>query len=105
MKQMLKLALPIGLGVAAGALNFWAQQEPTYDYVTVKEPIQANATYEAEHLGSIKLPVVIPGAIQSKEVGVLLGAIVPRDLEKGDFVFLRDIAASSARLELQKGEI
>jgi len=107
MKNMLKLALPVGLAVVAGGLNYLALQQKTFDYVSIKEAIPSGERFPPDNDKFDKFTVnkVIPGAILWDDRGVLHNGVVPHSLEAGDVLLLRDIAASTLRLELGPKEV
>lgn len=104
---MLKLALPVGLAVVAGGLNYLALKQPTHDYVSIKTAILAGERFPDVEAEFVKFTVnkEIPGAILWKDLGVLHKGIVPHSLEAGDVLLLRDIAESVQRLELGPTEV
>jgi|SRR5579872_1222534 len=110
MNHAIKLAIPIGLGVVAGALNFVAvRPDPQTSYVTAKTAIAAGSALgnDSSDFGKTGVPddVKIPGAVRSEDVAVFFGRISPRDVEPGELLFFSDISTAPAGLKLELGQV
>lgn len=97
MNNTLKLLIPLGLGVAAACLNWWALENKIapVNYVKVKEGIRAGERFREDNLdklafrgdeGSLK-----ETAVPYRHRAVLYNTPSLRDLKKGDLVLWRDI--------------
>jgi len=106
MMLWLRLLVPIGIGLAAGLLNWMAlsAEVARFDYVRLKTDVRAGELLEDGLFESIECnadwkTTAIPYARR----GILYGLAVPRDLKQGDLLLWRDVR-SSGNLDLKAGE-
>jgi hypothetical protein len=107
MKAWIRIALPNGLGIVAGILNYSATTSKLVPLVCVgmSQPLKSGEMFQDTNL----IPISIRGDVgQLREVvipwderAVLLGRNTPRDLAKGDVVLWRD--ATPQRREIVPG--
>jgi hypothetical protein len=106
----LKLGIPIVLGLAAGALNYWvlSGQQKTGAFVVVKDAVKAGDRLEEDNLDKVVLPGE-PGSLATTAVpyadrSILYGRPALRNLAKNDLILYRDVTPSSGDLVAGKDE-
>lgn len=112
MNWLLKLAVPIGLGIVATVLNFMAgatSQKPVY-FVAAKTDIAAGTPFSDDVLISIPVPSSAVGTLKGAaftydERAVLLGRPCPRELKKGEIIFYQDASPKEPELDLHADEV
>ncbi len=101
MSHSIKLLIPVGLGIVAAGINWFAVKrmtEPVY-FVQVTTEVAEGTVFTKDNLGAAELPAhyadlkdtAFPYA-EDEGVGVLLGKRATRHYRKGDLVFRRDRA-------------
>jgi hypothetical protein len=111
MKTLMKLAVPLGLGIVATVLNFMAGQsaKAPVAFLVAGTDITAGSAFTTDNTQKVELPndqagtlkgVVVPAS----ERAVVLGRICPRNLKKGDVIFYRDVSPTEPDLDLRKDE-
>jgi hypothetical protein len=97
MSFLLKLTIPVGLGLAAGAMNYAvvsAQVRP-YPYVVVRKHLLPGEVLPAEALDRLEVPgdrerqkrTMVP----FEEASTLVGTVCQRELRPGDVVLFQDV--------------
>lgn len=112
MNAILKLIIPIGLGLLAFAMNFLVMTEKPEAkyYAVVKVPLKQGEKFREAVLQP--LPVDAPqvtkalpkSAVPWNERETLYDRETTRDLQKGDLVLWQDVAHSGWELNLKPGE-
>jgi hypothetical protein len=110
MKPWVKVTVPLGLFVCAGALNQYVvrQQLASDPYVVVQRQIRPGEKFDSSALDSVHIPgdrerlraTLVPG----DERDVILGMEARRELHPGDPVFWRDIKKPGVAVELGPDE-
>jgi hypothetical protein len=111
MSGWLKLAIPVGLGLAAMYLNYTAgttRQEPSY-FVQLGGDLKTGDKFTEDNM----VMLVIRGASENlkaaaipwKDRSVLLNRECSRDLKKGDIVFWRDATPPPEEITIGPGEV
>lgn len=106
----LKLGIPVLIGVAAAALNYYAMSgvQKTSPFVVVKDDVKAGDRFEEENLDKVDLPgdqgAMAQTAIPYDGRAVLYGRPALRDLKKNDLVLWRDATPSPGDLTARPGE-
>jgi hypothetical protein len=112
MNYLLKLTIPIGLGIVAVVLNLMASShsQQLIQFVAVKSDIGPGLPITEDALRPIGIPIGNAEALRGvavpwSERAVLFGRPCPlRGLKKGDIVFYRD-ANPDPGLNLEPGEV
>lgn len=111
MNHLIKLALPIGLGLAAAVLNWTtvsSRIQPHY-FVRVSEDLKVGDKFSDNNLERFALSGELGGLSKTaflwKDRVTLFGRLTPRDLEAGDIVFLRDATSTEHKMSAQPGEL
>jgi hypothetical protein len=102
-----RLLLPLLLGLAAGAINYFvvAKDAPKLKYyVKAKEPIAAGQLLDAKKLDSVGYETAIPAAVPWDDAVALNGRRAPRAYQPGDLVLRQDMLYDQP-LELSSGEV
>ena len=108
MTALTKLLLPLGIGIAAAALNYWLMSRVTSprDFVVVTQRIEAGQLFERPKLGTVRvsgdLDQFSKSALSPANLSVILNRPAPRTMEPGDVVLWRD--ASPPPQELAPGD-
>ncbi|MBL8794120.1 MAG: hypothetical protein JNM56_09455 [Planctomycetia bacterium] len=111
MSSLMKLLVPILLGVAAGGLNWFVMTVKTSprSFVAVSEDVKAGERFDEEKLK--KLPVsgdvasLAETAVPWEHRAVLFDRTSHRDLMKGDVVLWRDSSPPTAALAAREDEL
>ena len=110
MSHSVKLLIPIGLGIVAAGINWFALNSATrpVEFVEVTAELKEGTEFSLENLGSVELPArfrdLKDTAYPYEQVGVLLGRRATRSYEKGDIVFRRDLADEGPLSDLPPDE-
>src|SRR5262249_1709166 len=108
----LRWLIPLGLGLAAGVINFyvmWSLVSPV-ELVVVKEDVKAGTELTEEMLGKLAVHVedskkFFRSAVPYADRGTsLLHLRAKRDLKKDEVVFFDDVWRKGGRVELPPGE-
>jgi len=110
MNYTLKLLIPVALGLAAAAINYFAlaaRMQPI-SYIRVTSDLQVGDVFEASSIEAMPVPPdfghLDETAIPFSDRGVLLRQRVNRKFGKGDVVFWRDIEVRGPQLDLRTDE-
>jgi len=111
MNHLMKLALPIGLGLFAGFLNWMtvSSRIKPHDFVKVKDKLRAGEDFTDDNLERFPLQGTAEELSETlipwKDRAVLYHRPAPRDLAEGDVVFWRDATAPKLKLSAGPGEL
>lgn len=112
MNYTLKLAIPLGLGLAAALVNMMVLKARTnaVTFIQAAEFIPLGQPFTLENLKELPLPgtqadLLKDTAIPYESLGTLLGQSALRDFEQGDIVFFRDFDLQGETLQLRPGEV
>lgn len=110
MNYALKLSIPVGIGLAAAAINWMILSSGTQAvfYVTVKEPLKVGDKFTLEMAEPLPVPIRFQGLSRTlvpfADRGILSGRVVRRRIESGDPVFFADTDLGGAWFDLQSTE-
>ena len=112
MKSLLKLAIPIGLGILATVLNFMAgasNQKLVY-FLAANSDIPAGTIITDQHVKQVGIPANQVGSLKGtavpySEKAVLFGRPCPRALKENDLIFYRDVSPSDPEMDLRDNEV
>lgn len=110
MNNVLKLLIPLGLGVVAAAINWMVMTAGTerVEFVTVSKTLDVGEAFDLKSAVKLELPRDFRGLSKSlvpfSERGALSGRAVRRTIEPGDPVFFADTDLGGKWLALQPSE-
>lgn len=110
MNYAMKLLIPVGLGVAAVAINWMVLTAGTapVQFVTVTQPLKVGDTVQLEYVAPLALPRSFSGLSRTMvpydDRGVLSGRVVRRRVEIGDPIFFADTDLGGQWLDLEPRE-
>jgi hypothetical protein len=112
MRTVLKLLIPLGLGVLAAFLNLTAAttaKQPVY-FVCAKSDIPAGTLFTEQNLKVLPVPADAVGSLKEAAVpyserAILYDRECPRSLKAGDVIFYRDATPAEPQLVIRPGEI
>jgi hypothetical protein len=110
MKHLVKLLLPLGLGIVAGVAHFLvlARVVARERFVVVTVDMAEGQSFQDSDLGSVPLSGNLgslqTAAVPEKERSILPGRRTNRPLKAGDLVFFRDVVTPAPVLDLHPGE-
>jgi hypothetical protein len=97
MNPMLKLVLPIGLGLLAGGLNWFAVKKgpPPRAMAVATAEIKAGDVFKESHFGKLMVPGELTDnlpktAVPYEHLETLYGRESTRDVKKGDMILWQD---------------
>jgi hypothetical protein len=107
----IKLALPLGLGVVAGVINWSVTMTKIKPIACVAlaadlkagEKLSENVLLPMELSGNV--PRLTHTVVPWQERAILYGRAVPRTMQAGDLIFWRDAAPAPKELLVCKGEV
>ncbi len=107
MPSLSRLLIPIVLGLAAGAINYWVvSNTKEYTYLAAKTEIAGGEVIESKMLGSLRSSIRIPAAIPVGEMAAIEGRAAGRRYLAGDLILRQDLVAERGiALDPAAGEI
>jgi hypothetical protein len=112
MNYTLKLAIPLGLGLAAAVVNMMVLTARTNSvtFIKAKRDVQLGQPFSLEDLAELPLPgaeaaLLKDTAMPYADIGVLVGQPALRDFMAGDIVFYRDFPLRGDELQLAPDEV
>jgi hypothetical protein len=110
MNYLLKILIPLGLGILAAFVNYLILSNSTakLDFVTVIKDVPRDTPIDVNNLKKLSLPKEFADLGQTmilwSERGVLSGKLALRKIQKGDPVFFADTDTVGDWLDLKDGE-
>lgn len=110
MNYLLKILIPLGLGILAGFVNFMILQKGAaeIDFVTVETVVERGKPIQIDNLKKLSVSDKFSGLVKSmvpwSDRGALSGKLALRKIEEGDPVFFADTDNEGGWLDLKEGE-
>jgi hypothetical protein len=110
MNYLLKLLIPIGLGILAAFINYAmvTSQTKLETFVTVALPVEAGTPFDLVQVAPLELPqkfgYLSKSIVPFSNRGIISGRVTRRKIEPGDPVFFADFDLGGEWLALESGE-
>lgn len=110
MNYLVKILIPLGLGILAGFVNYLILQKGAAEihFVTVETAVERGKPIEVDNLKKLSVSDKFSGLVKSmvpwSDRGALSGKLALRKIEEGDPVFFADTDNEGGWLDLKDGE-
>ncbi|MBY0525257.1 MAG: hypothetical protein K2R98_17755 [Gemmataceae bacterium] len=111
MSPWIKLAIPIGLGLVAAAINFYVMTDKPAPraFAVAREDIRSGAPFKESSIGVMMVPGEVAGSFPRTAVPyahreTIYGRPATRDLKRGDMILWQDSSQPGWELSAGAGE-